>query len=617
MECIFAWLGGGNKLNQLKKIQPLDELTISQIAAGEVIEHPASVIKELVENSIDSGARQIEVFVRSGGFESIQVRDDGGGIFKDDLPLAIKSFATSKLSRMNDLYEIESYGFRGEALGAIASIANISIESKEAHSEVAYRVTKEVDSEARLSPASLPKGTKVVVSDLFHKLPVRKEFNQNPNKIKKSMIDVVSNFALCYPSITYTLSIDQKTVIDVSSAEGLSERIKQLFSEDFLDSLIPVYHQDEQTTLEGYISGFQFYKTHSDHIRFFMNRRSVIYKKLIRILKKVYGELMPPGRFPVAFLFLDVPCREVDVNVHPQKSEVRFREEPVIENFLYRAIRENIDSHQSLRLKHLSKAEKRTSAEYKKIDFTAPLHISDNSEKTLKYSAPAPAQAGIMEPGQPKEESSPASFETGPQKKNSLFFSELKLHEKLYETFIVATSEEGIYLFDQHTIHERVNYERFLQKLNEKQSTRQELLAPIPLGLSLSEKVIVQQNKDLLDKIGFEVGEIGPGEYGILSVPFYVGRSQEEEAFQICLRQMLDHEKPGETSLNPLEIFDGLAASLACRSAVKKGDPEPLSRIRELIQELQKCEKPLRCPHGRPTTVFLGKDDISTLFKRG
>ncbi len=605
----------------LNKIQPLSQFTISQIAAGEVIEHPGSVVKELIENSIDANADRIEILIKGGGFESIQVRDDGHGVHKDDLSLAIKRFTTSKLTQINDLLKVNSYGFRGEALGAITSVANILFESKAMGTDVAYRLTKQIGDETELAPTSLPNGTRIIVSDLFHKLPVRKEFNKNQNKIKKEIIDVITNFAISHPRISYSLQYDAKMMIDIPPSNNLSNRIEQLFSQNFLDSLIPIYDEAEDKKLEGYISGFQFYKSNSEHVRLFMNHRIITYPKLIKILKQVYGELMPPGRFPVAILFLKLSSPNVDVNVHPQKKEVRFREENIINNFFYRTLQKGIESHNSLSFKHLAKkiTNKRTDAaltssknEYKKVNFDIPLQISDDTNKTKEYPTI-------------EQESSKTTLEPTKQTKGTLqratnqnlvFFSELKLHEKLYDTFIIATSQEGIYLFDQHTIHERVNYENFLSKLKKKQTIKQELLTPIPLNLSLSEREIAKQHREILNEIGFELREIGPSESGLFSVPFYVAYFKEEEAFHLCLKQILETANLKKKGLNAEQLFDELAASLACRAAVKKGDPGSLSLIKELIEELKKCKAPMRCPHGRPTMVFLGKQDISTLFKR-
>ncbi len=609
-------------MNSPKRIQPLTKFTISQIAAGEVIEHPGSIVKELVENSIDSGAKFIEIFIKGGGFESIQVRDDGHGIFKDDLPLAIKSFATSKLNTIDDLCHINSYGFRGEALGAIASVSNILFESKASGSEIAYQLTKQVGEEPKVYPTSLPKGTRIIVSDLFYKLPVRKNFNNNHNKIKKEIIDIISNFSMIHPSIAYHFQYNDKTIINISPSTNLSERIRQLFSQNFLDSLIPVYVEEENKILEGYISGFQFYKSTSDYIRLFINERNIVYKNLLRILKRVYGELMPPKKIPIAILFLKIPPETIDVNVHPQKKEVRFQEENSIDSFFYRALRKSIESHNSLNFKYLTKRKKEHSpSSIKREDeshpFKTSLYISDNINDKHIYSVEAnKREKQTNTSGQSTNSSFPKKDISTITHSEATFFSELKLHEKLYELFVVGTSEEGIYLFDQHTIHERVNYEKFLSRLNKNQVIKQELLTPIPLKLSLAEQEIIKQNQSLLSEIGFEIQEIGPGEHGISSIPFYIAKDQEEEALQTCLKQILSSKDKKKININAEILFNELAASLACQASIKKGDPEPLSRIRELIEELKKCKAPMRCPHGRPTMVFLGKQDISTLFKR-
>ena len=635
----------------MAKIKRLSEHTISQIAAGEVIESPASVIKELIENSLDAQANTIEVFIKGNGFESIQIRDNGLGLIKDDLPLAIQSFTTSKLSQIDDLHTIESYGFRGEALGAISSVSSVLIESKEVNSEHAYKVEKEKNQIDEVKPSSLPQGTRIIVSDLFYDQPVRKKFHNNQNKVKKSIVNVVNQFAISYPHVSYSLHYEKETLIDVSATDSLSQRISQLFSPDFTDSLIPIYFKEEvgkskeevgenkeeaaghknkidenkkrNYILEGYMSDFQSYKTNSEHIYFFINHRYVRYNQLLPILKKAYGELMPPQRYPVAFLFAHISHSEVDVNVHPQKMEVRFQEDSRIESFFFQALKKAIETHNVLKYQYLAK-KKNTSllkkfqktrmgendneknvSEYPRFDFSSPPEIRDSqpeSEAVDKL----------------KENVSDLTYNEAKNKieitRNRLL-ANFKLHEKVYETFILATSEDGVYLFDQHTVHERVNYEKFLSKLSKKEGIRQDLVTPIPLGISPAEKELIKDHMTILKEIGFEIDVLGPSEYGLRSVPFYVDHGQEEEALHISLQKIIKSSVE-QNDFKPTFLFEELAASLACRSAIKKGDPESLANLKELIDQLKKCENPMRCPHGRPTMVFLGKDDIFTLFKR-
>ena len=570
------------------------------------MESPASVLKELLENSIDAKSNDIQIFIRSDGFESIQVRDNGVGILKDDLPLALESFATSKLNKIDDLISIKSFGFRGEALGAISSVANVTIESKYLESEYAYSIYKESNLISEINVSPLTEGTKVIVSDIFYDLPVRKEFTKNLRKVKKSMIDIATSFALAYPEISFKLYYHDKLLLNTQRVDKLSKRIEQLFSLEFFDSLLPSYQKTSAISVEGYISNFRFFKSSSDLILLFVNRRLVRYSKLISILKQVYGEMLIPGKFPVAFLFLDIPPEKIDVNVHPQKREIRFKDDSEIYLLLRKAILNALESQGSLHAKNLPR--KKISYKEYPTDFSIPFKVQESVgiDTNIKFDQ---IRALSLIPSDKDSDIQPS--------KNTKLFSEFKLHGKLYNTFIMASAEEGIYLFDQHTVHERVNYEMFLDRLRKNKDIRQYLVSPIPIRLSLSETELMKNHREIIDQLGFTIEEIGPASFGLSSVPFYIGSGQEEEALQLLLKKL--ETKNENISLDPLEyeaIFKDMAASLACRQAIKKGDSESLNYLKELLERLQECENPLRCPHGRPTMVFIGKEEISMLFKR-
>ena len=592
----------------VNRIQKLSKMVVSQIAAGEVIENPASVLKELVENSIDARANDIEIFIYQNGFQHIQVKDNGIGIPKEDLPLSIESFATSKLNKIEDLISIGSLGFRGEALGAISSVANITIESKEINSEYAYSISKGSGLISDINVSSLTKGSNIIVSELFHDLPARKEFLCNTSKIKKSIIDTASSFALGYPDISFRLHYDDKLLLNIKRVKNLSERIEQLFSSEFLNSLLPCYHKTDAISVEGYISSLRLFRSSSDLILLFINSRSVRYAKLINILRRSYGEMLPANKFPVAFLFLNIPPEKIDVNVHPQKKEIRFKNESEINSLFSKAVLNVLESHGSLRSKNLPQSTIQKNKKYP-IDFSAPLQIRESLGQNMEIKF-----------GTTNTVSSPPPNEEYFQKQkaeNIKLFSEFKLHGRLYNTFIMASAEEGIYLFDQHTVHERVNYEKFLNKLKKSEDIKQYFVTPVPVQLSPSEILLVKDHQEVINQLGFFTEEIGPDCFGLSSAPFYLKSGQEEQAFRLLLKKLETQDYTVSSGLLEHEIlFKDLAASLACRQAIKKGELESLNHLKELIEELQKCKNPMRCPHGRPTMVFIGEEEILRLFKR-
>ncbi len=596
-------------------IHTLPKSLISQIAAGEVIENPSSVLKELIENSLDAGADQIDISVRENGFGSIQVRDNGIGIFKDDIPLAIQSFATSKLRKVEDLYQLQSLGFRGEALGAIASVSNILLESKARNSVLAHQINCIQGEASSTSISSLPSGTRIIVSDLFHNVPVRKEFQKNIPMIKEKLNELVTDFALGYPNISFNYSLNKESVMRLNKAENLSQRIRDIFSKNFLDSMMPLYYEGNSTgqaisKIEGYISNFTFYKSNASMIRFFVNRRIVQYKRLVGMFKRAYGELMPPGRFPIAFLFLQIDPQEIDVNIHPQKKEIKFKNENSINDLLFRSVIHSIEGRGPLKMRHLQKQNKKNFAAHshesiaskeQKLNFSIPLKISaDPSEKSFSKEYPEIKESmpgnGLLE----------ESFTV--HSEDEIFPQ--KVHARLYDTFVLASSEDGIFLIDQHTAHERVNYEKYLKKLASQKNIVQKLFSPIALKLSIAEQKTLSENKEYLEELGFEIEDMGPAGFVLNGVPFYINPSQEEKALELTLQFILEGKE------GSIELFRELAASLSCRNAIKKEEQESLFNLSQIIQELRKCENPGRCPHGRPTLVFLGKKEIFDLFKR-
>ncbi|MDH5716621.1 MAG: DNA mismatch repair endonuclease MutL [Spirochaetia bacterium] len=594
----------------MSNITKLPNILVAQIAAGEVIESPAGVLKELLENSIDAGADKIEIFIKGAGFESLQVRDNGSGIHKDDLSLAVENFATSKIKNLDDLLHVSSLGFRGEALGSIRSVSRLTIESRYKESDGAYKITAEADMISKTEPSPLPEGTRVVVEDLFFNVPVRKEFASNERKIKTEFLDIITNYALAYPSISFEYSYEKTERVLFSKANSLSERIKDIFSEEFLSSLSPLYAEFEKGSVEGFVSNFGFYKSNGSFLRFFINNRSVKYNKLFGILKKAYGEMLPPGRFPIAFLFLNLNSLEVDVNVHPQKKEVRFKDENKILEFMFQSVGRAVEGKGPISMRRMYYPAKKTSSdkeETKKLELSIPLLLKEEKKETVQNNLQLESN---LEKLKPKGASSNETFSEEQKSDNNLFLPP-KAHARLFDTFLLCSSDEGIFLVDQHTAHERINYEKFINKLNQKQSVSQNLLHTVSLNLSPAEKALVKEYSALISSLGFELEDLGPAGFHLSQVPFYVKVNEEEKSFFAALGLI---EEKGEVEAK--ELFDHMAKSLACRHSIKKGDTDSTENLRDLLEELAKCENPRRCPHGRPTMVSLSKEDIFGLFKR-
>lgn len=618
-------------------IHKLSDTLISQIAAGEVIISPVEAIKELLENSLDAQAQRIEIFVTQGGLANIQVRDDGDGIEPQDLPLALASFATSKIDTVDDLFNIYTMGFRGEALSSIRSVSSIQIESRRRGAEGAWKISGEGETISEPQASPLPAGTRIVVDNLFFNVPIRKKFLKKENSLNKEISDLVVDYALAHPNIAFNLHIDSKSRLDLAPAKNLTQRIEHLFGYDFAEKLIPAYAEKDDTQLEGYISNFHSHHSRSNFIRLFINSRPVNYRPLLSILRSAYGELLPPGKFPAALLFLNLPPDLIDVNVHPQKKEVRFRDSSAIDAFLRSSLLKTIEGGGAIQARKLAnlKGPKRRPWEHHPNDL-APPQTSDPENRQgettgqgftstpPKNSAPPQEQNLDFQPPLVLRE----AFELygrGSQSEEPLSGEKPRfIHTTLFDTIIVATSQDGLYLIDQHTAHERIQYERFLQKLatpkaaaatleeDTGRAPSQSLVDPIPIQLTPGDRLLLESHAWELRQVGFALEDLGPAGAALGEIPAYLKAREAEGALHSALA-FFDKNPEGDLPA----LFDHIAKSLACRSAVKKGESLPQASHAELIERLYQCKNPARCPHGRPTVVRLDQSEIFSLFKRG
>lgn len=574
----------------MKKIQKLSETLVSQIAAGEVIESPAAIIKELVENSLDAGADELDIRIAGDGFEEIQIRDNGHGILAEDLPLAVESFTTSKISSLDELLSAATMGFRGEALGSIASVSRLRIESRSRGAAIAEAVT--VDERGKTSePSAIERGTRVVVRDLFYNVPVRREYFANLARVRKEIVAIITNLAVANYRVRFRYQLGDDEPVQLEKRDRLIDRLKDIWGESIGNDVLPVYEQEGDLELSGYISKFYFYRNQASESRFWVNNRPVLYKPLVSLLRGIYGELMPKGRFPFTALFLTLPSRDVDVNVHPQKREIRFRHEPRVTAFLRIALGRVIAAAGGISAASM-------------VRIAAPRPAPDITERD---SAPADFRPQSLF-------SAPAAVapeDTGQAQEAALFPEHLVLHSRIFNTFIVATSDEALYLIDQHTAHERINYERQLALLAARGNVSQRLALSLALPVSVFEKSRIADAAPSLAALGFECEDLGPAGFVLKAVPDFVESGEEITAF----RKALDI-CAGSGERTPAELFDQLAKDLSCKFAIKKGENASLRDFEDLLVELRRCQNPMRCPHGRPTIVRIDEREIFAYFKR-
>lgn len=572
---------------QLPRIQRLDENLVAQIAAGEVIESPAAIIKELVENSLDAGATEIDILIAGDGFSELQVRDNGHGIHPDDLPLAVESFATSKIRSLDELISAESMGFRGEALGSIASVSRLRIESRWRHAPHAMAISV-ADGEKQVEPSAMDRGTRVIVRDLFYNVPVRRDYFSNAAKIRRQLSETITGLTAAHPGVAFRYILNEDEPVQLAARTTLIDRLRDIWGEKIGDDLLPLFYESNGMQLEGYISRFYFYRSHAGDMRFWVNQRQVQYKPLTMLLRHAYGELMPKGKFPFAVLFLRIATRDVDANVHPQKREVRFRYELPVQQFMREAFTKTISAEGGVSASSMVRLPQVLPASYT-ISSVAPAQAAENAR--LFDSLP-PLQLADELP-------LPAIPEN------------LVFHSRLFNTFILASNDEGIFLIDQHTAHERINYERFLDLLADKKDISQRLVQPLPVSAALFERTSLRQAGKSLTAMGFLLEDLGPAGHALRAVPGYIDPGEEQAALETALR-LIEHSDLSEAS----DLFDQLAKDLSCRHAIRKGESASMVDFRELVDRLRSCKNPMRCPHGRPTLVKIDEREVFAFFKR-
>lgn len=575
----------------MNRIRKLDDQLIAQIAAGEVIESPAAIIKELVENAIDAGAHDIDIRIEGDGFGEIQVRDDGQGIYAEDLPLAVTSFATSKIASLDELIAAQTMGFRGEALGSIAAVSRLKIESRQKDASLGAAIA--VDESGMHSEASpIEKGTRVIVRDLFYNIPVRRDYYQNAHKIRRQVSETLTQLTVAHPEIAFRYRLGEEDPVVLPACQNLLERLGGIWGAKLGADLLPLFHEADGLMLEGYISKFYFYRTHASDMRLWVNQRPVQYKPLTMLLRNAYGELMPKGKFPFAALFLSVAPREVDVNVHPQKREVRFKNEVTVQNFLRQAFTRTIGAEGGIAAASMVRMPTTAGS----APVTLPKRLTGLDPKSVAREESLFAPGGTLSIAEP---------EIG------VFPQNLVLHARLFNTFIVATGEDGLYLIDQHTAHERINYEHFQDLLAAKKDITQRLVHPLPVASGIFSRDRIRNAGERLRSLGFEVGDLGPAGFSLQAVPGYVETGEETSALETALAAI---EASGEAETS--DLFDQLAKDLSCRHAIRKGETASLTDFRELIDRLKMCRMPLRCPHGRPTVVRIDEKEVFAYFKR-
>ena len=648
------------------RIRVLTDQVANQIAAGEVVDRPASVVKELLENSLDAGATRIRIEVEGGGRKLIRIADNGYGMVRDDALLAFERHATSKLRTSDDLLAIATLGFRGEALPSIASISRLEIETRSAEEAAGTRIEIVGGRMHRVEDAGLPPGTTIAVRDLFFNTPARRKFLKSETTELSHVTALVTHYALAHPDKHFELHSATHSLLQAPPVAQPADRIFQIFGKETLDHLLPVaaevdlervglpapppWKQDEDyeppvpghLRLSGFTSKPELEKLNRNSIYSFVNRRLVRDRLLLHAVSEAYRNILPPTSFPVVLLFLDLPPEEVDVNVHPAKTEVRFRQPGFIHDFVRDTLRNKIVQSRPA-MGFLAALETNAVASPSLLPGVSALPgapesapFTGNAESfTLEPARIAPAAQrldftaaangsaiaaeeaaalALLNAALPPASATPAviTTENGEAATTLHALASLKPIGQLRESFILATNEEGLWIIDQHVAHERVLFEKILREREVERVQRQRLLMPLLVDLTPAQMVAFAQIAAELERNGFEVEPFGPRTLAVKAAPVGLdGRNLER-----MLVEVLEQSDRLDQRENLSTARARIAASLACHSAIKVNMPLDPERMAWLLRELGKTELPTSCPHGRPIALRYSWKDIERAFHR-
>jgi DNA mismatch repair protein MutL len=583
-------------------IRLLADEVASQIAAGEVVERPTSVVKELIENAIDSKASHIVIQVEGGGQRLVEVTDDGCGISASELPLALTRHATSKLARVEDLFNIHTLGFRGEALASIGSVSRLMITSRTAQSDLGGHLKVDGGSVSAVTPAGAPVGTAVRVEDLFYNVPARLKFLKNPSTERRIIDTLVARFALAFPDIRFQLSQEGRISLQTSGNGDRREVLGVLFGAEIARQMLEVLAVEDPYQITGYISPISLTRSNRRDITFYINRRSVQDVSLASALIQAYHTLLMVGRYPVGVLFIDVPSEMVDVNVHPTKAEVRFRQPEALFSGVQRCVRRALLAH--------TPVPQIENPPYLKPTGWEPRPETEGFRWAYRGEDDYPAQMGAAGPQSTPQATQSAL--TPPTGRMPL----LRLVGQVALAFIIAEGPDGLYLIDQHAAHERVLFEKLITEIKHSDQDHarlpsQTLLSPVTVEMPPNKSRLLEGQIPVISRLGFQVEEFGMNTYLIRAVPALLSGMDPAAALYVLVEDFEEDETPLQ-----VELEARIIARVCKRAAVKAGKVLSNEEQRVLLADLEACHSPRTCPHGRPTMIHLSVDLLERQFGR-
>ena len=585
----------------MSKIHVMDEVLANKIAAGEVIERCVSIVKELVENSIDAGSKKIKIDLIDSGVTEIKVTDDGVGMDENDALLAFSRHATSKLLSDDDLFNIHSLGFRGEALPSIASVSEVTLKTSQGGigTLIVIKGGKLVTNEK--SDARV--GTEITVRKLFYNTPARLKHLSSLYTELAHITDFINKIALSYPSISFVLTNDGKTLLNTDGRGNLLKVINSIYGIDITKRMLPIEASDGEYSISGYVSLPEVNKSNRNNMITIVNGRVVRNLELNKCINEAYHTYKPEDRYPVTIINIDVDTSLIDVNIHPTKQDIKFSKMDELKNLIFKTIREVLDK----KILIPKMEEVKPIPNINKVSIEDKIEYKNYNEENKIVLEPKKYEEMTLDLGTIKEETEEYQEEVVDNVKVPMMYPVGVVRA----TYIVCQNEDGMFLIDQHAANERINYEYYYYALNNSDDEIQ-MIVPMNIEFPNNEYLIIKENLDFLRSIHFDIEEFGINSFIIRSHPAWLPKGREQVAIKKILELVVEKEK----NFDKNKFNDRIAMTVACKASIRANDVISLNEMEKLIEKLRKCKNPYTCPHGRPTIIFYSNYELEKLFKR-
>ncbi len=573
----------------MSKIRIMDENLANKIAAGEIVEKCSSVVKELVENSIDANSTNIRVDLIEGGTSLIKVTDNGIGMDKEDAINCFERHATSKIIKEDDLYFINSLGFRGEALPSIASVSIVNL--KTSNGIIGTEINLKGGKDFKCNLSELRKGTIICIKNLFFNTPARLKFLKSPQNELTNCVILIEKLALSYPNINFTLTNNEKVLIKTSGSNDLLKTIHEIYGFDVSSKMLKIQNSNDDYELFGYISKPELLKSNRNHITTIVNGRIVKNNDLNRIINDAYYTYKPDTKYPIVVLKINTDPTLIDVNIHPTKQDIKLSKIEELSSLIITTIKDVLYKNMLIpEIEHKNNIEETTTIN----------DLIENTKKDIFIKV--------------KEEQETFDFNIEESKEKNELIKDLELYPIgiALGTYIIAQNDTGVYLIDQHAAQERINYEKNMNALNNEKINVAFPLIPYTIEVTSSDYIVINDKKELLKSLGFGIEDFGINTFIIKSHPTWLKNGYEEES----IRKIFDIIVSSKNDFNVIKFRENVAITLACKLSIKGNERISMDAVDELLNELIKCDNPYNCPHGRPTIVKFSITELETMFKR-